>query len=1117
MKNLIILILIGLIACSLWATTVFDKEIHYEKIIIASFDAKAIGTTRGDLDIKHDDTGNVLIGLRSFDELSVEHKFVDITRWIKWVRDHEWKNYDGTHVMNVFRIHLRSNDNIEAALLDLMKNPDIIWAEYETIMRFYYTPDDPRYSQQWYHPAIHTPQLWDYIRGDEDLIIGIVDTGTKWNHEDLAANIYVDTTILERDNITINWEDGTLTGDFGRTNDGFFGNPIGWDFYINHPPLPENERNNPFQGFPNNWHGTHCAGISAAVGNNGIGIAGVAMHAKLLTTKHTPHNVVSTHCYDGYAGITYLVDHGAVVINCSWGGPGGSGATNTVANYAAAKGVVIVAAAGNDSRSNNLFPHFPSDHPLVIGVAASNQSGNKSDFSNWGSNIDITAPGSNILSTATGGTAENPTDTYVSTQGTSMASPVVAGVVALIKHTSPFLTPGDIKQRLMETATPMAQNEHGGQFPGLLGGGLINAFKAVMISLIPNLSMYETPVVSILEGSSDDIPRIGDKINIALRLTNELDWVTATGITAQLTTLQSGISIHNPIVNVSNLAGGQLSNEINFEVTSQWFLNTLDVPFKLIVRSNQASTNPYPYMNEINFNIRLSASAPNWPMAVSGSATAPKVANFGDGARLVTLAGSTLHKVDVHNNPSLGFPLTMGLTSNSQLAIGDVTGDGIADIVFVSSNGLVRVVNREGVVVAERNLSNTTRSSPVIADITGTGQNSIIVATRDSGIYIMYVDGNTLSDRYNPIVLPSGNNILQNIAVEDMTNSGVKNIIVNINSSGTVHVLNPLTGQNIAGFPVTDVGGSLMGSSIGMFSGGSTPDIVFSSHSVDDMFITILKSDGSTHRRVPITAQARTEMSLVDLFGNGSTNIVYGDANGRLYVLNSNLDVVPGFPVNVGSTINSSPVFAEANIDTGMCIIFGDDSGRLHIVRSTGNHYAGFPIKLGVSTIPTSPWIGHFSNDYTGDILINIDSSVEYFDYSRWSNSFTWNTFRGNNGNTASFLDTRTNDTDIVRPNIHSRLDQNYPNPFNPETVISYQVVGSESPELGLTEFVTIDIYNVKGQKVRTLVSDYVSPGEHTVIWNGIDDHGQSVTSGIYFYRMQTTNFTDTKKMILMK
>jgi subtilisin family serine protease len=1119
--------LLGLFICllcigSLFSTTVFDKEIHYEKIIIASFDAKAIGTTRGDLDISYNEAGIVQIGLKSFDELSIEHEFVDITRWITFVKDHEWQNYDGTHVMNVFRIHLKSNDNMEKALIALLKNPDIIWAEYETYMKLCYIPNDPRFSQQWYHPAINTPQLWEYVRGDETLIIGIVDTGTKWNHEDLAANIYVDTEILERDEITINWTEGTLTGSYGGHNStGFWGNPIGWDFFINDPPIPPelggNESNNPFQPYPENWHGTHCAGISAAVGDNGIGIAGVAMHARLLTTKHTPSNIEDRYVRNGYAGITYLVDHGARVINCSWGGPGNFGQTNTAANYAQSKGVLIVAAAGNERRNNNITPHYPSDHPLVVGVAASNQSGNKSDFSNWGSQVDITAPGSAILSTAHSGTISNPTDTYVSTQGTSMAAPVVAGVAALIMHVHPYFTPATVKQRIVETATPMPQNEPGGDFAGWLGGGLLNAYKAVLLEKVPSLTLVDDPIVTVLEGSTDGIPRIGDKINISLRIFNEPDWKTAEGVSVELSTVAHYVTIENPIININNIPQESYSNLFSFSVSTAWQLNSIDIPFSLVIRSDQGSTSLFPYTNTVSFNVRLSASAPNWPLALGGSGTAPKVADFGDGLRLVVMGGSTLHMVDSAKNPSPGFPVNLGLFTNTQLAIGDLTGNGTPDIVFVSTNGFVKVVNHAGVVIAERNISATTRSAPVIADIQNTGENTIIVATQNSGIYFLKVEGSDLVDRYDSIALPSGNNILQNIAVEDMTNSGIKNVIVNINSSGTVHVLDPVTGINVTGFPISDVGGSLHGSSIGMFSGSSTPDIVFANHIAEDATVTILKSDGTIHRRVQKPAQVRTELSLVDLYGNGSMNIVYGDSNGRLYALNSDLEVLPGFPINVGHPINSSPIFAETNIDSGMSIIFGDDSGRLHIVRSNGEYGAGFPIRLGNSSISASPWIGRLSDGYTGDILLNVDSGVVNFPYTRYSNSFTWNTFRGNIGNTASFLDIRTSDTDFVRPNVQSRLSQNFPNPFNPETVINFIVSGQDDIHTGNGEVVSVDIFNIKGQKVRTLVSDFMASGEHSVIWNGTDDNGQSVTSGIYFYRLHTNNYTETKKMILMK
>ncbi len=295
------------------------------------------------------------------------------------------------------------------------------------------TPNDPLYGQQWYIPAVHADAVWDSTTGDTSQIIAFLDTGIDWHHPDLADNIW--TNAAEADGVPGADDDG----------DGFVDDVHGWDFI--------NNDNNPMD---DNSHGTHVAGIAAAVGNNGIGIAGVDWHAKIMPIKvfqSSGRGDVATITQ----GIWYAVMKGATVINMSFGSYARSLTMEDALEYAYAQ-CVLVAAAGNDGVDINFLPFFPAALSYVLGVQATAQAGGLAGFSNtdgdgpvysqypdlW--NYELQAPGDGIISTI-------PDGNYRVYSGTSMATPVVSGAVALYRQLFPGQSQELMWTKLINTAS----------------------------------------------------------------------------------------------------------------------------------------------------------------------------------------------------------------------------------------------------------------------------------------------------------------------------------------------------------------------------------------------------------------------------------------------------------------------------------------------------------------------------------------------------------------------------------------------------------------------------------------------------------------------------------------
>ena len=262
----------------------------------------------------------------------------------------------------------------EAICAKLMATGGVEFAEPDYLIEPADTiPNDPLYGNQWHHAKMQSPAAWDLVTGDGSVTVAVIDTGVQSSHPDLAA----------------------------------------------HMVLPgRNTVDNSTSTEPIHFHGTHVAGCMAAIGNNGIGVTGVAWNAGILPIKISNRSDGLAYISDMAEGIRWATDHGAKVLNLSYGGFQSS-TINSAAQYARNNGALLFMAAGNEGANLNSSPDYTS----FILVGSTTSADTRSSFSNYGTPIDIVAPGSSIASTYLNGG-------YASASGTSMATPVAAGVAA---------------------------------------------------------------------------------------------------------------------------------------------------------------------------------------------------------------------------------------------------------------------------------------------------------------------------------------------------------------------------------------------------------------------------------------------------------------------------------------------------------------------------------------------------------------------------------------------------------------------------------------------------------------------------------------------------------------
>lgn len=366
-------------------------------------------------------------------------------------------DFSSTYVLNVGH---RSTIDMAAMLQALRADPDVLYAEEDRVVSAFYVPNDPSYSSsnswgQGYDDLhglkrIGTTAAWDVTKG-QGIVVAVIDTGIDYHHPDISANIWINA--------------GEIPGN-GLDDDGngFIDDVRGWDF-VGVTQFSPIEDNDPYDG---HFHGTHVAGTIAATGDNNLGVVGVAWQAKVMALKGLDDQGFG---FDsGLAqAILYAVDNGADVINASWGGGGAAQAITDAIDYAYASGVVFVVAAGNSNVDTAGF--YPANVSTAIAVSALNPDDTLAGFSNFGSKIEVSAPGVEILS------LKNATGDYFRLAGTSMAAPHVSGVVALILAQHPAYSIEQVRQALRISATDLGPAGKDASF----GYGRVNAAQAVLV------------------------------------------------------------------------------------------------------------------------------------------------------------------------------------------------------------------------------------------------------------------------------------------------------------------------------------------------------------------------------------------------------------------------------------------------------------------------------------------------------------------------------------------------------------------------------------------------------------------------------------------------------------
>lgn len=446
---------------------------------------------------------------------------------------------------NLWTVMLPPGVSVASAIAAYSANPNVLYAEPDYVLHASRTPNDPRYTDGslWglhnYGQSggtadadIDAPEAWDITVGSSSVVVAVIDTGVDYNHPDLANNM---------------WRNPRETPGNGIDDDGngYVDDVYGYDFFANDGnPMDENN------------HGTHCAGTIGGVGNNGVGVVGVNWNVRIMALRFLGANG-SGSTSGAVASLNYALDMGVKISSNSYGGGGFSQSFSNALERARTLNHVFVAAAGNSGTEGASYPAaYPHDN--ILAVAASDRNDNLASFSQYGNNVDLAAPGVAIWSTVRN-------NGYASYNGTSMATPHVAGVVGLIRAVDPNLSYQQVISAILNNVDVK---------PQLVGkvvtGGRLNAYRAVNSVVPPSDTSgpYVTshsPTGTLAGPVSEVIVTFNESINATTFTTADIVSFTGPG----------GVDLRSQITGITPSSGTATTFRIQFNSQSAFGNYTL--------------------------------------------------------------------------------------------------------------------------------------------------------------------------------------------------------------------------------------------------------------------------------------------------------------------------------------------------------------------------------------------------------------------------------------------------------------------------------------------------------------------------------------------------------------
>ncbi len=1014
-------------------------------------------------------------------------------------------SYNNERLRNMAREFAQLNDVHSADLVPVAK----VDGSFQP-----YIPNDPYFDRQWYLQNIGADKAWKLFGGrtpgDSTVLVGVVDTGFDYLHPDLQDVLYVNPGEDVDHDGKITAADSNGVDDDGN---GYVDDFRGWDFVgprQNQGEMPDNDVRPPNAGYGQILsHGTHVSGVIAAATNNNVGISSISFRSKIIFTKQSYDDDLNQgYLYHGYDGIMYCAKMGAKIINCSWGSTGSSFYEKLVINKVTKDyGAIVVCAAGNDNNDNDDNHHYPSDYDNSIAVAALTRSDVKAYYSNYGDVIDISAPGGQGASytNAIYSTIHANAGSYVAWQGTSMASPVVAGAFALLKAYFPDSSRNWLVDNLINSADNVDDKNPG--YAGQLGSGRVNVFNAIARYLYPSISVQAVRFIRG-EDSVGVHPMPGDTLHLELAVQNAEHWHLAKDVRLIVRSSSPAVSFLDSVIQINKIVPGETATNENDDLILVISNQATYEPFNLNFEISANSDEMYFYEEEDQVTVEMSINQNGYPAGSNSVETPLAIADLDkDGQKEVIGVDGQYDCFAYRSDGTMlsGFPVNVESYTTMAPVVADVDNDGYEEIVLVNRKGTLFVISSDGDLLMRKVFDEPVYGNATVANLNDDPRLEIIFGSMRKKLHVVQLDSSKEIEHF-PIEVSSA--VKYGIAIADINLDGAPEMVFTT-SDELLHVMDE-AGQEITGFPLTLPDRATQAPVVFMEQ-GSYRILVSAAND------TILKVDASGNVAGEISAgvEISTPMGLCDLNDDGLPEVVFATEDGAVQVFRMDGTAYPGFPMVTEDVFEAAPVFADLDGDQQPEIILNSATGKLFIIKAAGEMYPNFPAVFNIQMRKTAA-IADLDADGDLEVAIGSGNGLYAVDINSQTEAVSgWTTYLGNNARTGNYQQSVTaiSTSSLSIPEKH-RLFHNYPNPFNPSTTIPYQ--------LARTGKVELSIYDIHGRLVHTIINKTQSAGIYRVSWDGSNSQGIKVSSGIYFYRLRVYSPGQSvvqieKKMLLLK
>jgi hypothetical protein len=601
------------------------------------------------------------------------------------------------------------------------------------------------------------------------------------------------------------------------------------------------------------------------------------------------------------------------------------------------------------------------------------------------------------------------------------------------------------------------------------------------------------------QGDNDGIINPGETIRFYPVVRNAEDWATAYNVSIRLEAMPLGMETNGECILVDQILPGQTNPEdMYIELTMPddlgYGIFTLRIAVEAFHPTTFLSTGTRYF--DASFEITLFDGRFPWETANSGK-SAPMVIDTNSDGNLDIIFADVFGGIYMLGDDGEQFSFVQHPDQqniNRSGAMAQIDGEGGEDMVFTSRGGHIYALSTEGDLIFDYTASSAILLTPVIADIVGDGSYEIITGGMDGKLYV--VDSNGEDMPGFPLQLPG--TYQTEVAVGDLTENNQMQIVAGTNSGdirviGAGAVLNEAYSHNL-GSPIT---GAPVVLNNGRFA------IATNTH------LYLIDASGILFQK-EIDSPVAGGLITADLNQNGALDIIFVSIAGKLWAVNQAGNDIAGFPMSLNDNFNCPPLVADIDADGEFELVLHSYLNSIFAYNQDGSSLEGFPFFTTYNGA-TPGTLVDYDDDGFFKLITGFSNGVLMSNLRRPSSELTpWITYRGSLKRQGYYASTGyVPNADLQQSPSLDLLKQNYPNPFNPNTTIAFDLAKAGN--------VRIEIYNTRGQKVRSLLADNLESGSHTVRWDATDDSGRSLASGLYLYRMHSADGSQTRKMLLLK